>query len=985
MKQPPPPLPGTRVAELVRGFGALAVLVILLAGVPAGLLTVAGPPLPRTLPAWDQITATLTQPDTGNTLFLAVIKVIGWTAWFLFTLITLTEATGYRRGRPPQRLPGAIRPMQHLARDLIATTALIMTTTPALGAAGPAAGALTHPVTATTPLPTPLSTAATATPSAEQRPTRLATAPGRRWRTRTIRRGDTLWAIARQTTGSGAHYPTIFDASRHLTQPHDLPPLTDPDRIYPGQRIQVPAHQTPASHPRHRAQPPQRPSSGPPAAASSTPRPSPITTAPPSAVSPPAATTTPQPASPVPAPPARTAPATPSTHGPGTVPHPPPVSRPATPSPSATAPATPTPTPTPSADIPPPRTVRPPGQDHQPPGTVTLPTGTYLSLGLATAISIALAATRLHRRRRRSTTTWPAPTEPATPTAVAAVRKAHLDACTAHGTPPPTDADLLANDATEPAPTHITAGTRGKDAINLKLSGLSLGLTGPGATAVARAWLTEILAKSSRNRTELLIPQPDATTLLTGTGIDITELAIPGLVITASLQAAITHLEAEFVCRARLMATHDQPDIHALRATEPGEPLPVIIVLTAAPASSDALEAILALSAPYDIGALILGTWTAGTTLHLTADGTVTHATGPAADTWTDCGLFHLGLAETAEMLQVIRTASGAPERPPAEPPTSTPTPRTPSKTQTPPPVRAAGSAADATTNPPDPGPPAGAEDHDATRPVRLSILGPIHLTTTNGPLTTGLRRITRELLAYLALHPDGITREQGVDALMPNRDLETGTTMFHTAIGNARKTLRHATGLRSAMFITHTDGRYRLDPHLIQVDLWNLHTALDHAHHAETDTTRINALRRIPDLYTAELTEDLTHEWAETERENLRRHATDALSQLAHLTKQTHPDHAITALQTAITHDPYAEPLYQDLMRLHAQTSRPDAIQRTYDQLKNHLADLDTEPDEQTHQLLLTLLHPPSDHQTQRQAPSPTSQPPDLLTVPRA
>jgi transposase-like protein len=87
--------------------------------------------------------------------------------------------------------------------------------------------------------------------------------------------------------------------------------------------------------------------------------------------------------------------------------------------------------------------------------------------------------------------------------------------------------------------------------------------------------------------------------------------------------------------------------------------------------------------------------------------------------------------------------------------------------------------------------------EEDTPRPIRLCLLGQVRVESGGEPITTGLRRITRDLMAYLALHPAGITREQGVDALMPDRELQAGTTMFHTAISNARKTLREATGLR--------------------------------------------------------------------------------------------------------------------------------------------------------------------------------------------
>ena len=49
----------------------------------------------------------------------------------------------------------------------------------------------------------------------------------------TVKKGDTLWKIAETTLGSGARYKEIFEANR--------PMLKDPDKIYPGQMLRIPA------------------------------------------------------------------------------------------------------------------------------------------------------------------------------------------------------------------------------------------------------------------------------------------------------------------------------------------------------------------------------------------------------------------------------------------------------------------------------------------------------------------------------------------------------------------------------------------------------------------------------------------------------------------------------------------------------------------------------------------------------------------------
>ncbi|NDW00570.1 peptidoglycan-binding protein LysM [Salipiger sp. PrR002] len=49
----------------------------------------------------------------------------------------------------------------------------------------------------------------------------------------TVESGDSLWKIAEKTLGDGARYTEIFEANK--------PMLSDPDEIYPGQVLRIPA------------------------------------------------------------------------------------------------------------------------------------------------------------------------------------------------------------------------------------------------------------------------------------------------------------------------------------------------------------------------------------------------------------------------------------------------------------------------------------------------------------------------------------------------------------------------------------------------------------------------------------------------------------------------------------------------------------------------------------------------------------------------
>jgi nucleoid-associated protein YgaU len=59
-------------------------------------------------------------------------------------------------------------------------------------------------------------------------------------RTYTVKKGDTLSAIAKETLGNANRYMLIFEANK--------PMLKDPDKIYPGQVLRIPVSDSTATH-----------------------------------------------------------------------------------------------------------------------------------------------------------------------------------------------------------------------------------------------------------------------------------------------------------------------------------------------------------------------------------------------------------------------------------------------------------------------------------------------------------------------------------------------------------------------------------------------------------------------------------------------------------------------------------------------------------------------------------------------------------------
>ncbi|GAA0602352.1 BTAD domain-containing putative transcriptional regulator [Actinomadura livida] len=900
------------LADFIRGLAAVVVFAFLLVGCPVAMYAMGGSPIPDRFPSWEEVGATLMRRDTDQSFFLATIWFLGWASWCLFIVTVCAEMINYFAGRDKPVLPRPARPLQHLVRELVATATLTFSAAASLATSATAAThtqAVTDVHAGSAPsgerdhqspgrvAPPQEPTASEWTPLlADEAPSHPKPDP-RPERTHIVKRGETLWDLARRTYGSGALYPKIFKTSKNIDQPDGVPALTNPSVLHPGQHIRIP-------HP----------------------------SAPDESSSPSRVTSTP----PVPeqaAPP-----------GPGKANE----SRTSA-SPGPTS-GQPTPTQVPTPVVAPPRDepASPPPSapnDQESAGAplaISLPSGSLIGIGLAAALSVAVAATRLHRRRRYVPNPDPgaygSTTDSPLPAPVLKARHAHLRTYTDRDAPAPSDPDLVREDLRTAEPDHLVVGTRDDQALTVRLSGLSLGLSGDGAHAAARAITTELLAKAHRYRAEVLIPQADAQALFPGD--DITDLcaALEGLIITPSLDAATSRLEAELLRRGRVLEMTEQPDVPALRAEDPAEPLPTVLLVASVPADNGTVQGLAALGRRYSLGVLALGPWPSGTRVGVSSDATVTDAHGPDAERFTGARLFHLTTDDAAGMLRTIRTATGT------------------ETDATPPPPNA-----DAEPQPelePEPSvsaviPPPRQSEEARHAPVRLDVLGPVRLHTANGPVNTGLRQRARDLLAYLAVHPDGATRDQACADLWPEDSPESVVPMFNTAVTNIRSILRTATGLSEPMYVIHEAGRYRIDPDVIDIDLWRLTTALAEARRATDDTARIKSLTLVADRCGDEFGGGLTQEWAEVHRENLRRTIGDALANLARLIEEDDPEQALVVLERAITHDRYSEPLHRHIMRLQACLGRPDAVRRTHELLAARLGELDAEPDDETRKLL--------------------------------
>jgi DNA-binding SARP family transcriptional activator len=213
-----------------------------------------------------------------------------------------------------------------------------------------------------------------------------------------------------------------------------------------------------------------------------------------------------------------------------------------------------------------------------------------------------------------------------------------------------------------------------------------------------------------------------------------------------------------------------------------------------------------------------------------------------------------------------------------------------------------------------------------------------------------------RELLVFLALHPQGVHRDALVAALWDHNTLQRPTNALNTALSRLRHSVNQATHCAINDLITTGENRYQLDPHLVTVDYWRLGDAVAARRAANTNSERIAAYQRIVDSYSGCLGEGIDTEWIEAPREAARRDALDAVAALARALVDSDPQRTLDLLETARTFDPHNELLYRDIMRLQHRLGHLDAIPRTLALLTARLTEIDESPTAQILELAARL-----------------------------
>jgi DNA-binding SARP family transcriptional activator len=216
--------------------------------------------------------------------------------------------------------------------------------------------------------------------------------------------------------------------------------------------------------------------------------------------------------------------------------------------------------------------------------------------------------------------------------------------------------------------------------------------------------------------------------------------------------------------------------------------------------------------------------------------------------------------------------------------------------------------------------------------------------------ITRSLRPRERDLLIVLAVHPHGAARDTVIEALWGEHPLRRPTNALNTVVSRLRTAIATATGGTITEIIEGDKSRYWLLPDLWGVDYRVFDTAVTALRTATGTEERARACRAILAAADGVLGEDFTGgDWIAPVREHARRDRLKALGKLAAMLVDTDPDQTLALLETALVNDPTNEPIYQDILRLHARLGERTAINPTLALLKRRLESIGDIPAQRT------------------------------------
>jgi DNA-binding SARP family transcriptional activator len=241
--------------------------------------------------------------------------------------------------------------------------------------------------------------------------------------------------------------------------------------------------------------------------------------------------------------------------------------------------------------------------------------------------------------------------------------------------------------------------------------------------------------------------------------------------------------------------------------------------------------------------------------------------------------------------------------------------------------------------------------------PPSIALLGPLEIAPAK-PRRRRLRSQTQQLLAHLALHPDGVTGDELVAALWPGIDDENARMRLWRSASEARGQLGEV--------ISRSGERYQLDRQAVAVDLDRFEALLAAA---DVDTADRQAqLEQALALVRGQPLAGSDYPWAAGETRRLLATIVDRLQELGYLRlDSSDPAGALAAAEQALTLDPLNEGAHRLAMQAEAGLGLRQAVSARYQQLRERLdARFGLEPERETRLLHRRLLSQDHDHASQ-------------------
>jgi hypothetical protein len=238
--------------------------------------------------------------------------------------------------------------------------------------------------------------------------------------------------------------------------------------------------------------------------------------------------------------------------------------------------------------------------------------------------------------------------------------------------------------------------------------------------------------------------------------------------------------------------------------------------------------------------------------------------------------------------------------------------------------------------------------DRQQAAPFALTVLGTVRLSYEVDGVqrpVCGLDPACRALLAYLALHPRGVTVDEIDGVLSPDGVDERGARAAY-ATQRIRTAMLAATEDPRLHIISVDGGTWTLRGDLVRVDASELCAAVARVHAAGGRGAALFALERVDEVYCGHLAQELGRTWAHTHRERLRRAVLGAFAEaLSHIG----PDDwqpRWPLLVRMLEREPYSEWVFRQMARAHTYVRSPHTqVETTYDLLTTTLATVGADP----------------------------------------